>query len=407
MIITLLSWLEVAVGVLIWCGVLWDGFATVILPRTVAPMRRLSGRFYRSSWALWAAVGRTIQQSRLRLVFLSVYGPLSVMLLLNLWAGLIIVAFALIFQGLGPRFLSAPETLSFGRLLYMSGSIFLTLGLGDVTSPDSIAWLFILLEAASGYIFLALVITYMPVLEQADSAREVGNLADPLAPAARPARPSCFAVMPAPSAPRFCEAFLREAERWMAENLQSHLSHPVLSFYRAQHWGQSWLISLTTVLDTCALLIAGGDGLLASQARITYRMGICLLKDLSDALSLKVDRRSHARLHTADLPALLATIEAANLALRLGPNDVSRLVRLVRRYDPYLVALSEFLVIPLPLWIQPRRPRRESAAPDARRARLQRPISTSTPQVGLTNPADGPVDTSLEKQSHDPRSDQL
>ena len=34
---------------------------------------------------------------------------------------------------------------------------------------------------------------------------------------------------------------LRESERWMAEILQTHLSHPVLSFYRAQHWGQSWL----------------------------------------------------------------------------------------------------------------------------------------------------------------------
>ena len=321
MAITMLSWLEVAVGVLIWCGVLWDGFATIILPRTVAPMRRLSGRFYRWSWGLWAAVGRRIRQSRLRLVFLSVYGPLSVMLLLNLWAGLMIVAFALIFHGLGPRFLSAPETLSFGRLLYMSGSIFLTLGLGDVTSPDSIARLFILLEAGSGYIFLALVITYMPVLEQAYSAREVGNLLIH-SRAGRP--PSAIKLLRRYAGTERTEVLrgiLREAERWMAENLQSHLSHPVLSFYRAQHWGQSWLVSLTTVLDTCALLIAGGDGLLASQARITYRMGICLLKDLTDALSLKVDRRSHVRLHTADLPALLAAIEAANLALRLGPDD--------------------------------------------------------------------------------------
>ena len=49
----------------------------------------------------------------------------------------------------------------------MSALTFLTLGLGDVTSPDTIARLFILLEAGSGYIFLALIITYMPVLEQA------------------------------------------------------------------------------------------------------------------------------------------------------------------------------------------------------------------------------------------------
>ena len=41
--------LEMSVGLLIWLGVLWDGFATIILPRTVAPMRRYSGRFYKRS----------------------------------------------------------------------------------------------------------------------------------------------------------------------------------------------------------------------------------------------------------------------------------------------------------------------------------------------------------------------
>ena len=53
----------------------------------------------------------------------------------------------------------------------------------------------------------------------------------------------------------------------MAEILQSHLSHPVLTFYRAQHWGQSWLVSLTTILDSCALLIASGEGLVRRRRR--------------------------------------------------------------------------------------------------------------------------------------------
>ena len=165
--ITMLSWLEFVVGVLIWCGVLWDGFATIILPRTVTPMRRLSGRFYRWSWRLWAAAGRRIRDPESRLSFLAVYGPISIVLLLVLWAGLMIVAFALIYHGLGPRFQAAAGSVGFGTLLYMSGSTFLTLGLGDVTSSDPIGRLFMILEAGTGYIFLALMITYMPVLDQA------------------------------------------------------------------------------------------------------------------------------------------------------------------------------------------------------------------------------------------------
>ena len=206
MAITMLSWLEFAVGLLIWCGVLWDGFATIVLPRTVAPMRRVSGRFYRWSWLLWAAVGRRIRQPELRLSFLAVYGPLSVVLLLVLWAGLMIVAFTLIYQGLGARFQAAAGSVGFGTLLYMSASTFLTLGLGDVTSPDPIARLFILLEAGSGYIFLALIITYMPVLEQAYGAREVGNMLIH-SRAGRP--PSAIKLLhrySAPTAPRFCVA---------------------------------------------------------------------------------------------------------------------------------------------------------------------------------------------------------
>ena len=132
------GWLEFAFGLLLWCGVLWDGFATVVLPRTVAPMKRLSGRFYRSSWLLWSAIGRRIRQPELRLNFLAVYGPLSVLSMLVVWASLIVIGFALIYHGLGPRILSAEGSLGLGSSLYMSGSTFLTLGLGDATSTDSI-----------------------------------------------------------------------------------------------------------------------------------------------------------------------------------------------------------------------------------------------------------------------------
>ena len=406
MAITMLSWLEVAVGVLIWCGVLWDGFATIILPRTVAPMRRLSGRFYRSSWWLWAAVGRRIRQSRLRLVFLSVYGPLSVMLLLNLWAGLIIVAFALIFQGLGPRFLSAPETLSFGRLLYMSGSIFLTLGLGDVTSPDSIAWLFILLEAGSGYIFLALVITYMPVLEQAYSAREVGNL---------------LIHSRAGHPPSAIKLLRRYASTDRTDILRGNSARGRALDGRKPP--EPSLPSRALVLPCAALgsiladLLDDGTRYLCALDRGRRRIargagedhlphGSPLAQRLDRTLSVSRSiRRSRVRLQHSRLARLARGHEASDLPLRLGPNDVTQLVRLVRRYDVYLVALSACLVIPLPLWIQPRRPRRRQMPRRRRELGQNRPISATMPQVGLTNPADGPVDTPLEKQSHDPRSD--
>src|SRR5262249_39591384 len=144
------------------------------------------------------------------------------------------------------------------------------------------------------------------------------------------------------------------AERWMATTLQSHLSHPVLAFYRAQQWGESWLASVATVLDACALLVVGGDGPRREQARITYRMGIRLLKELTEALNLANEPRYRERLTKADMPAVLAVVNASNLPLNLGPRAAIQLFRLVRLYDVHLTALAGSLLVPLPSWARPK-----------------------------------------------------
>jgi hypothetical protein len=344
---------ELALGLLIWGAVLWDGFATIILPRTVAPMRRLSGRFTRWSWLLWVLVASRIRRPRQRLSFLAVYGPLSVMLLLGLWGGLMIVAFALIYQGLGPQFRAAAGPIGFGTLLYMSGSTFLTLGLGDVTSMDPVGRMFILLEAGSGYTFLALIITYMPVLDQAYGAREVGNLLIHSRAGRTPGAIRLLRRYSGADRSDVLRGNLREAERWMAVTLESHACHPVLSFYRAQHVGRFWLISLATVLDSCALLMVGGEGLLAAQARLTYRMGLRLLTDLTEALGIPAHSRRRVRLTETDLPGLVEATKSSKLSLTLGPDQAPELLRLVRRYDSKLVNLADWLVIPLPSWVPP------------------------------------------------------
>jgi hypothetical protein len=347
----MLRWLEFVAGLLVWLGVIWDGFATVVLPRTVAPMKRLSGRFNRLSWRLWSAAGRRISTPDRQLIFLAIYGPISVMVLLVLWGGLMIVAFAMIYQGLGPRLHGESGPLGFGALLYTSASTFLTLGMGDVTAADPLVRSFFILEAGTGYVFLGLIITYMPVLEQAYGSREVGNLLIHSRAGHPPGAIKFLHRYSAPDRQDLLPGILREGERWMAEILQTHLSHPVLSFYRAQHWGRSWLVSVTTLLDSCALLIVGREGVPAEQAKLTYRMGLHLLKDLTDALGLAADPRTPGRLTEADVAALIAAIEASAIPWTIGLRKTAQLIRLVRRYEAYLTPLSDWLVIPLPAWI--------------------------------------------------------
>ena len=137
----------------------------------------------------------------------------------------------------------------------------------------------------------------------------------------------------------------------MAETLQSHLSHPVLAFYRAQHLGQSWLVSLATVLDSCTLLIVGGEGFPAAQARLYLPHGGPPARGPDRSLGAPGRSAGPMRLTEADLPTLLEAARTARLTLTLGPDDFPELLRLVQRYDCQLVTLAAWLVVPLPSWI--------------------------------------------------------
>jgi hypothetical protein len=235
----------------------------------------------------------------------------------------------------------------------MSGSTFLTLGLGDITSPDPLGRMFMVFEAATGFVFLGLIITYMPLLDQAYAAREVYSL---LLQSRAGTPPNAIRLLRRYASPDHSELLrgsLREGERWLADILQSHLSHPVLCFYRAQHIGRNWLVSLTTLLDACALVIVGGDGLSREQARLTYRMGLLFLADLTRALALPIPAQVDVRLSRADLPALRSALSTAGIKLRFGAEEASQLVRVNRRYDIYLHTLSRRLMITLPSWVPP------------------------------------------------------
>ena len=124
--------LSVTVGLLLLSVALWDAFSTVVLPRTVGVALRPAHLFYGLGWRLWRFVGSGVSTRQTRQIFLTAFGPLSVFLLLDLWALMILVAFALLHFGLRTH-LSAPASHGgLGVLLYLSGTTFFTLGLGDV-----------------------------------------------------------------------------------------------------------------------------------------------------------------------------------------------------------------------------------------------------------------------------------
>src|SRR5512132_1355067 len=112
-----------------------DAFETIVLPRRVTRKIRLTRMFYRSTWAIWTAGLRFIHSAKRQQAYLGIYGPASLLFLLFIWATGIIFGYALLYWSLGSPF-KTQGIVDFGTDLYVSGTNFLTLGLGDVT-PES------------------------------------------------------------------------------------------------------------------------------------------------------------------------------------------------------------------------------------------------------------------------------
>src|ERR1051326_6806687 len=330
--------------------VLWDAFEVIVLPRRVTRKFRLSSLFYRNTWKPWAAAARRVSKVGRRELLLSFYGPVSLLFLLSLWAAGLILGFASLHQAFGTPIKMEGESATFLAYFYFSGSTFFTLGLGDVIAVQWPGRLLSILEAGMGLGFLAIVIGYLPVLYQAFSRRELNiSLLD-----ARAGSPSTAAELLRRhfDNDHFEElsAFLRDWERWAAELLETHLSYPVLAYYRSQHSNQSWLSALTTILDTSALVIVGIDGTPAHQAHLTFAIARHAVVDLANVFNTKPHHPSHDRLPNEELMLMRVNLESLDIHLKDGDAATEKLDRLRNMYEPYVNALSKYLLMPLPAW---------------------------------------------------------
>jgi hypothetical protein len=160
-------------GIACLVAVLLDAFQTIILPRRATGRFRITRIFYSLTWRPWVFFARRIRDARNRESVFSFYGPLSLIFLLIVWAGGMVVGFALLFYALGSPLNDAIQRPGFRTDLYVSGTTIFTLGLGDVTPHSAWARALIILESGTGLGFLAVVMGYFPVLYSAFSRREV------------------------------------------------------------------------------------------------------------------------------------------------------------------------------------------------------------------------------------------
>ena len=288
--------------------------------------------------------------------------PLALLVLFVVWATLLTIAYALVYLGLKMPFSDPTHPATWFGVLrscwYVSGTTLFTLGLGDVQPLTHAARTLIVVEAGTGLGFVALVIGYVPVLYAAFSNREIAvALLDGRA-GSPPTAGEMLTRHNFNGGHHALTALLGEWERWAALMLETHISYPILCYYRSQHDNQSWLAALTAILDTCALLITTVEGPSTRQAQLTFAIGRHVLVDLGHVFHRETKEQQYrerppTRLSGEEFGRLCELLNEAGFSLCGSEDTRSRLQSLRQLYEPHALAMADYLHLDLPLWTPP------------------------------------------------------
>ncbi len=327
--------------------VLQDAFEVMLLPRRVMRRFRAARLYFRSSWMIWTRLARPFPTAAAREHVLSVFGPLSMVVLFSLWALGLILGFGVldwVCQG-GPA-----EHSPLLDQIYMSGVTFFTLGYGDIVPHSHLTRGLSVIEAGLGLGFLAMVIGYLPVLYQLFSRREAHVIQLDVRAGTPPCACTLLSRHSEPGGLVKLDDLLREWEVWGSELLESHLSYPMLVYYRSQHDSQSWLSAIAAVIDTCAVILVGLEGTRPLQARMTFTMGRMVIVEMARSFAVRPSRYDGGdRLDEAGFQHLSETMAACGLHWK-SDDAQQTLAALRATYEPLLDALANRLVLRLPPW---------------------------------------------------------
>jgi hypothetical protein len=324
-------------GVILIALMLAEFFVTYMLPRRVRRDPRIARGLNRALWVPWRALSRRFSTATAD-TMLGFFGPLALISQLLIWTVGLIIGFALLeYAAVGG---------GFGHGLLFSSGLFLN---AEAVSGSTIVHVIALVEAAVAIGVLFIVIGYLPAVYGSFSRREIAVTR--LATLAGSPPAAGVILHRASDRERWLglEQNLREWEAWAAELMETHLSYPILGFYRSQHVSQNWLAALTAMVDVSAFVTAVESDGEVEAAELTYAIGQHALADL--AHQYRVRPGPADRLTDEDFDRLYALVEDA-LSRPVGRDEArKRLTKLRLAYEPKAKGLSQLLAVDLPPWV--------------------------------------------------------
>jgi hypothetical protein len=342
-----MRWIAFPAGVLLLAFTLLDVFRTLVMPRAARGRLRVGRLLFRPMWFPWRWLGVRAKTAIRREHVLAVAAPFFFFFELLVWVGLAILGYALIFWSPALSSGVGSGSPTFSTALYFSGSTFFTLGFGDVVSTGT-ARLATVAEGATGLGMFAVVIAYLPVLYQAFNRREVGVLLLDARAGSPPSGPELLHRMGSAGARGALPALFADWERWVADVLETHLSYPILAFFRSPHDNTSWVTALGSVLDASTLLLTAVEAEGQEAATLFHGTAVHAVEDLFYYLRLEERQTVISRDEFEDV---LRDLKYDGYSVRSVDEAFEEFTERRATYAPRLDALAVLLAAPPAQWI--------------------------------------------------------
>ncbi|MGH2850458.1 MAG: two pore domain potassium channel family protein [Solirubrobacteraceae bacterium] len=342
------------VGGVLVALMLFEIFLAFLLPRRVKRDPLLARRVAIYLFRPWRAVARRLPD-QIGDTLLGMYGPFGLLLDLALWVLVLMLGYACLVWAGGSQIHAGGAT--FGQDFYYAATGLVSAAADGFAAGDTFTRVLEVLDAATGFGVLTIVIAYLPSLYQAFSRRETTvSMLD-----ARAGSPPSAGRLIVRAAQRggwpAVDDYLHGWEEWSAELMETHLSYPTLAFFRSQHVNQNWLSALCTILDASALAISAAPSGSVHEARFTFAISRHAIADLAYTFRAKPTGDEPDRLPQADFDALLGELRAAGVELGAAPEAIhAQLTRMRQLYEPYAEVLAQTVELRLPPWLAPENP---------------------------------------------------
>jgi hypothetical protein len=268
------AWLGFAVGIVVVMVTLSSVVGTLVLPRAINS--RISRAVDRGLDVAFLLLVRVVRSFERRDRILAWQSPLSLLIRLAVWLGLLVVGFALL--------LLPSLNGHLGQAFSGAGSSMFTLGYAAPVGTGSTTLEY--LAAFTGLVVIGLQVGYLPTLYAAFNRREtevslLGSRSGVPAWGPEILARTRWGIEAGDTRP-VLERLFTSWERWAAEVAESHTTYFTLARLRSPRPLSHWLTSLIAVMDAAALHLALAPSREPKlEARLALRMGFVALEQVT------------------------------------------------------------------------------------------------------------------------------